>query len=88
MLGQTKFLSKKFFCPKKSWAEKTLGLKLLVKIGSAIAEILLIWTNVARTNVAWTNVTITVEICSIRSQELTFSVWSKSGHKQVRYCRH
>ena len=29
----------------------------LVKIGLVIAEILLIWTNVARTNVAWTNVT-------------------------------
>ena len=26
-------------------------------------EIFLIWTNVARTNVAWTNVTVTVGIC-------------------------
>ena len=34
-------------------------LQSLVKIGSATAEILLIWTNVARTNVAWTNVTVT-----------------------------
>ena len=30
----------------------------LVKIGFVTAEILLIWTNVARTNVAWTNVHI------------------------------
>ena len=30
---------------------------ILVKIGSVTAEIFLIWTNVARTNVAWTNVT-------------------------------
>ena len=34
----------------------------LVKIESVTAEILLIWTNVARTNVAWTNVTVTVGI--------------------------
>ena len=56
-----------------------MGPKRLVKIGSVIAEILLIWqnfartnvartsvarTNVARTNVAWTKVTAIVEICS------------------------
>ena len=43
----------------------TLGtyLESLVKIGPVTAEILLIWTNVARTNVAWTNVTVTVYIC-------------------------
>ena len=29
----------------------------MVKIGSVTPEIFLIWTNVARTNVAWTNVT-------------------------------
>ena len=34
-------------------------LKGLVKIGSVIAEIFLIWTNAGRTNVAWTNVTVT-----------------------------
>ena len=33
-----------------------------VKIGSVTAEIFLIWTNVARTNVAWSNVTAIVEI--------------------------
>ena len=32
----------------------------MVKIGSVTAEIFLIWTYVARTNVAWTNVTVTV----------------------------
>ena len=30
---------------------------------SALAEIFLIWTNVARTNVAWTNVPVTDGIC-------------------------
>ena len=33
----------------------------MVKIGSVTAEIFLIWTNVARTNVAWTNVNVTVK---------------------------
>ena len=32
----------------------------MVKIGSVRAEIFLIWTNVAKTDVAWTNVTVTV----------------------------
>ena len=40
-------------------------LKNLVKIGSVIAELFLISTNVGRTNIAWTNV--------------TFKVSSKSG---------
>ena len=47
---------------KKLRAQKNLGPKRLVTIGSVTAEILLIWTNVARTNVAWTNVTVTVGI--------------------------
>ena len=47
------------------------------KIGSVIAEIFLIWTNVVRTNAAWTNVTVTVGICSRWSQELTFEALSK-----------
>ena len=34
----------------------------LVKIGAVPAVILLIWTNVARSNAAWTNVTETVNI--------------------------
>ena len=36
----------------------------LVKIGSVTAEIFLIWTNAARTNVACTIVTVTVGFCS------------------------
>ena len=32
------------------------------KIGPVTAEIFLIWTDVARTNVAWTNITATVGI--------------------------
>ena len=53
--------------------------KSFIKIGSVTAEIFLIWTNVARTNVTWTNVTLTVGICSKCSQEPTFKVSSKSG---------
>ena len=40
-----------------------LGPITKVKIGSVRAEIFLIWANVARTNIAWTNITITVGIC-------------------------
>ena len=40
-----------------------LGPKSLVKIGSVTAEILLIWTNVTKTNVTWTNVKVTVGNC-------------------------
>ena len=54
-------------------------LKTFVKIMSVTAELFLIWTNVARTNVAWTNVIVAVEICSRSPQETTFKVWSKSG---------
>ena len=38
-------------------------LESLVKFRSLPAEIFLIRTNVARTNVAWTNFTVTVRIC-------------------------
>ena len=51
----------------------------LVNIGSVIAEIFLIWTAVARTNVAWTNVNLIVGICARYSQEATFKVSSKLG---------
>ena len=61
----------------------------MVKIRSITAEIFLIWTNVARTNVVWTNVartnvfwtnvTMTVGICSRWSQEPTFKIWSIPG---------
>ena len=46
------------FGSKEIKACKKLGPKSLVKIGSVTAEIFLIWTNVARRNVAWTNVTV------------------------------
>ena len=35
-------------------------LQSLVKVGSVTAEVLLIWTNIARSNVAWKNFTMTV----------------------------
>ena len=55
----------------------------LVKIEPVTAEILLMWTNVARTNVAWTNVTVTAGICCRCSQGPMFKVWSKSGHNSI-----
>ena len=36
----------------------------LVEIGSVRSQILLIWTDITRTNIAWTDVIVTVEICS------------------------
>ena len=54
-------------------------LQSLIKIGSVTVEIFLIWTNVARTNVAWTNVNLIVGIRSKGSQKATFKVSSKSG---------
>ena len=36
---------------------------MLVKIESITADVLLIYTNVARTYIAWINIIITVEIC-------------------------
>ena len=56
-----------------------LGSNILVKIGAVIPKILLIWTNVARTDVAGTNVMGTGKICSRCFQEPTLKVWSKSG---------
>ena len=84
--------SKKCWVPTNFWFQKSLGqslskrikaLKILapknfVKIRSVTAETFLIWTNVARTNVAWINVTMTIGICRSWSQETTFKVWSKS----------
>ena len=63
-----KIMVAKTFWPKKDVGSKKLMAskirsKSLVKIGSVTAEILLILTNVARTNVDWTNVTMTVGIC-------------------------
>ena len=48
------------------------------QIGSVTAEIFLIWTNVARTNVSWIYVTMTAGIYQRWSKEPTFKVWSKS----------
>ena len=45
---------------KKIKALKILAPKNFVKIRSVTAETFLIWTNVARTNAAWINVTLTV----------------------------
>ena len=58
---KTKSWSKIFLDPKKSC--KKLGPKRLVKVGSITAEIFLIWTLAARTNVAVPNVTTAVSIC-------------------------
>ena len=47
--------------------------KSLVKIGLVSAKIYLVWTNVARTNIAWpTNVTVKVGMGPRWSQEATF----------------
>ena len=46
----------------------------LIQIGPVWAEILLIWTNVA-----WTNVVVTVVICCICPQDPLLTVWSKLG---------
>ena len=59
-----KILKKMNFGSEKIKGPKKFGSKMLVIIGTVIAEIFLIWTNVARANAAWTNVTVTDEICS------------------------
>ena len=75
----------------KFWVTETVGMfkkgsqEPTFKIGSVSAEIFLIWTNVARTNIAWTNVAIAVEIYSRWSQETIFQIRSKSGQYQLRY---
>ena len=77
----TKFLFQKSLgqsLSKKIKAFKILAPIFFVKIRSVTAETFLIWTNVARTNVAWINVTMTIGICKRWSQETTFKVWSKS----------
>ena len=62
--GPTKIWGLKICFVKKTYVlEKILGQHFFGKIGSVTAEILLKWTNVARTYVAWTNVTLTVGIC-------------------------
>ena len=56
-------LTKRKLLVHKNWGPQKLGPKSLFIIGSVRPEILLIWTNVTRTNVAWTNVTMTLDIC-------------------------
>ena len=65
-----KVSAKKIVVSKKIWVKQNFGPKnqgsqklaqiSSVKIGST-AKIFMIWTNVARTNVAWTYVTVTVK---------------------------
>ena len=40
----------------------------------------LIWTNIAKTNVAWINVSVKVGICLKGSKGPFFKVWYKLGH--------
>ena len=47
----------------KHFVRKIFGFKEFVGSKTVTAEIILIWTYVARTNVAWTNVAVTVGIC-------------------------
>ena len=76
----TEILVHKYKGPKTWYLFKMIqGTYNLIKIGSVTAEIYLIWTNVAKTNVAWTNVSLKIEICSRCSQEPTFKVSSKLG---------
>ena len=76
--GQTNFAQTKIWS-KKLRATKKIGYKKFGKIGSVIAESFLVWTKVAKANVACTNVTVTVFICWRWSQEPTYKVWSKLG---------
>ena len=55
-------MGQKKLCPQRLGPLK-LGPKSKVEIKSVTAEIFLIWTNIAKTNVAWTNVTVTFGIC-------------------------
>ena len=66
------------YCQDKCY--KKLGPKLWIIIGSVTAEIFLIWTNVARTNIAWTNVTVTVGICLRWSQEPLMFVHNRASN--------
>ena len=94
-VGTKHFLVKKIFVSKytlskkklvnKDYDSKKLGPKSLVKIRAVTAEIMLIWTIVVRTYVDRTNVTMPVGICYRRCQEPNVKVWSKSGHKLLRY---
>ena len=60
MLAKEILLKK--FGQKKLRTPKKLVTKKLDKIGSVIAELFLIWTKVAKTNVAWTNITLIASV--------------------------
>ena len=51
-----------------------ISTRLKSKVFSLEILVLLIWTNVPRTNVAWTNVVVTVVICCKCSQDPLFKV--------------
>ena len=53
--------------------------RLKSRVFSLEILILLIYTNIPRTNVAWTNAVVTVVICCICSPDPLFKIWSKSG---------
>ena len=72
MSGQKNKMQKSFGPQKFDY--KKFYPKSFVKIRSVTADIFLIWTNVA-----WTNVIMAVGIGSKGSQEPTFKVWSKLG---------
>ena len=68
-------------------------LQSLVKIGSVTAEIFLIWTyfartNVAWTNVAWTNVTVTVVILLAKAHKPAINVWAQLAQLQLKMWGH
>ena len=75
-------------CPDLALTWPWPGLDQALTLHWLCPEIFLIWINVARTNVAWTNVTVTDGICSRWSQKSTFKVWSKSDQYQLRYSWH
>ena len=69
-------MGEKKFCVKKMVVQHffdPLGTKFWLKLG----QILLIWTNVTRTNVAWPNVILTSWHIVRWPQKSTFKVWSK-----------
>ena len=93
-MGPKQFGVQQIFRFKKVWVKQNLGKKqnlILIQglqkigftkfgqIGSVTAEIFLICTNGAITNVSWTNVTMTAEVCQRWSQEPTFKVPLQSG---------
>ena len=69
--GCNKILVKIILAPKK------VDPKSLAKLWSGTEDILLVCTNVPRTNVPWKNVTLTYGIWQIWPLKATINVWSK-----------